>query len=364
MTFETNLIILGALMRPLDFTSNKIKMLFSSLSISATLYNFLVESSTILEIESKDIVALTGEELVVEEFDERVSTLKVLKLWQAIETLSPYADASIRIARLFTPQKAGVIGELFMKTRTLFDSVEMMQRYLSLMITNITFEYEIKEDTLIFRIDSFPRPLIPASILECYIFICYFWALEYIQIDRLPIIKVSFSYPKLPYMNIYQKLAPNTPIYFNANENCVVLEKSMFEEVNKKFSPSAFKLLTRYADELKSLQCADKPFSNKVATQIQEYLHSESIHLCDLASILNISPSTLKRKLKSEGTSFKILLDSVKKELSLLMIQEEKLRIEDIAFFLGYSEYSSFYRAFKRWHGLSPAHFRDESLAT
>lgn len=282
MTFETNLIILGVLVKPLDFTSNKIKMLFSSLSISSTLYNFLVESSKIVGVAPKDIVALTGEELLLKGFDERVSTLKVLKLWQAIEALSPHADVSIRIAKLFTPQKAGVIGELFMQTRTLFESVEMMQRYLSLMITNITFDYEIKGEEFIFRIDSFPRPLIPKSILECYIFICYFWALQYLQRNRLPIIKASFSYPKLPHREIYKRLAPNTPIHFNENENCVVLHKSIFEEVNKKFSPSLFKLLTRYADELQSLQCSSSPFSNRVATQIQQNLHSGSIHLSRL----------------------------------------------------------------------------------
>ena len=41
---------------------------------------------------------------------------------------------------------------------------------------------------------------------------------------------------------------------------------------------------------------------------------------------------------------------------------EENLAIVEIVFLLGYSEASTFYRAFKRWTGVSPARWRADRL--
>ena len=40
------------------------------------------------------------------------------------------------------------------------------------------------------------------------------------------------------------------------------------------------------------------------------------------------------------------------------LLRDEKLAISEVAFLLGYSEPSTFYRAFRRWHGISPRAYR------
>ncbi|MBB6523012.1 AraC family transcriptional regulator [Pseudoteredinibacter isoporae] len=73
-----------------------------------------------------------------------------------------------------------------------------------------------------------------------------------------------------------------------------------------------------------------------------------------IASELNISVATLRRRLNEQGSNFRQLLDSSNSALACQYLQAG-LGISDTAVRLGYSDERSFKRAFKRWHELSPA---------
>jgi AraC-like DNA-binding protein len=44
------------------------------------------------------------------------------------------------------------------------------------------------------------------------------------------------------------------------------------------------------------------------------------------------------------------------------LLADRSLAIHEVAFLLGYSEPSTFYRAFRRWTGTSPREFRDAAV--
>ena len=83
-----------------------------------------------------------------------------------------------------------------------------------------------------------------------------------------------------------------------------------------------------------------------------------------MAQQLNMSPRTLHRKLRQEGTTYQTLLDDARRELAewyLLMTREP---IEAIAERLGYADASSFSRTFRRWFATAPGRFRDDRRDT
>jgi AraC-like DNA-binding protein len=86
-------------------------------------------------------------------------------------------------------------------------------------------------------------------------------------------------------------------------------------------------------------------------------------HLSDdkVAEALFMSSRTLQRKLSAEGTTFKQLLESIRKKLAMEYLKDELLSFSEISYLLGYSEQSSFTRAFKRWTGRSPTQVRPVS---
>lgn len=78
----------------------------------------------------------------------------------------------------------------------------------------------------------------------------------------------------------------------------------------------------------------------------------------EAASQLNMSKSTLIRRLKREQTSFKAIAEGLKKRLSSHLLKESSLTVELIALQLGYEEVSNFRRSCKRWFGCSPSEYR------
>ncbi|WP_067701657.1 AraC family transcriptional regulator [Nocardia jejuensis] len=81
-----------------------------------------------------------------------------------------------------------------------------------------------------------------------------------------------------------------------------------------------------------------------------------------VARDLNLSARTLRRHLDAAGTSYRALLDEVRRTLAEEMLTATPLSVDDIAIRLGYAEATPFIHAFKRWTGTTPAAYRRNQL--
>lgn len=79
---------------------------------------------------------------------------------------------------------------------------------------------------------------------------------------------------------------------------------------------------------------------------------------------LAMTPQTLRRRLKDENTSYQEIKDTIRKDASIYYLSKPELTIDEIALLMGFSEASSFHRAFKKWTGKTPSAYRQELLAT
>ena len=81
----------------------------------------------------------------------------------------------------------------------------------------------------------------------------------------------------------------------------------------------------------------------------------------DIASELNVSYRTLRRRLSDEGTSFKEIHNEVRMGMAAQYMRQTDLTTQEVTFLLGYSEASNFHRAFKAWHGKTPGDYRSST---
>lgn len=98
-----------------------------------------------------------------------------------------------------------------------------------------------------------------------------------------------------------------------------------------------------------------------LAGQIRTLLLSRPGHLPSMeqmATSLHMSSRTLRRRLESEGSSFRQLLEEVRQALAEELLATGGLTLEEIAERLGYGEVSNFIHAFKRWKGVAPRQFQ------
>ena len=75
----------------------------------------------------------------------------------------------------------------------------------------------------------------------------------------------------------------------------------------------------------------------------------------NVAKCINVHPKKLQRFLTETGTSYRELLEGVRKRESLNFLRLNKMDIPSLALHLGYAESSVFSRQFKKWYGVPPS---------
>lgn len=80
-----------------------------------------------------------------------------------------------------------------------------------------------------------------------------------------------------------------------------------------------------------------------------------------MAEILHLSPSSLRRRLQKEGTSYQELKDRYRCDLAMRYLRDAQFKIHEIGEMLGFLEPSSFIRSFRGWTGMTPKQFRDQA---
>ena len=99
---------------------------------------------------------------------------------------------------------------------------------------------------------------------------------------------------------------------------------------------------------------AGSTVAERVHASLLELLPAGSGSMEAVAHDLAMSPRTLQRRLKGEGTTFQAILDSTRESLARHYLSESELSAGEISFLVGYDDPRSFYRAFRAWTGQTP----------
>ncbi len=105
----------------------------------------------------------------------------------------------------------------------------------------------------------------------------------------------------------------------------------------------------------------DSGITRQVADRIVATLPDGAPSQQQIAASLNLSNRTLQRRLRDEGTSFLDLLQDTRLQLAHKYLRQRKRSVVETAYMLGFSEPSTFSRAFKRWTGMAPAAYRERA---
>lgn len=85
--------------------------------------------------------------------------------------------------------------------------------------------------------------------------------------------------------------------------------------------------------------------------------------LDDIAQRLGMTARTLQRRLRDAGTSFRTVSTRARLGRAADLVREGVLPLDEIAFEVGFSDASTFYRAFRKAHGMTPTQYRDAAEA-
>ncbi len=280
------------------------------------------------------------------------------KLWsKASETIADPCFG-LHAIKHWHPSHFGALGYAWLASSSLRTAFNRFDRYVHTVSEFVDFQLEDTADG--FVVNFIPKPTmqdIPAridAILAIFIKMCR------INVDEeLNPSLVTFTHKEFPCSGEYYAFF-RSPVQFGAATNSFTLPTEVIDQPLDGTNPQ----LAQLNDQLMISTLAKLNRNNieqRVKAAIIEQLPSGNISQEMVADALHMSVRNLQRKLKNMDTSFRELLDEIRRDLAQQYVTSSDVNLSEITFLLGFSESSTFSRAYKRWHGVTPSEVRKSS---
>jgi AraC-like DNA-binding protein len=148
------------------------------------------------------------------------------------------------------------------------------------------------------------------------------------------------------------------PVRLGMPHNALVLPRDLLDQRVPSANAQAFSLFDVVATRLLNELNRKDTTMDRVRRLIAARVGREDIGIGVVGAQLHMSEATLRRRLEEEGTTYKIIVDQMRRDLAAQYIDEPRVAVGEIAFLLGFSTQSAFGRAFRRWNGISPLEHR------
>lgn len=170
--------------------------------------------------------------------------------------------------------------------------------------------------------------------------------------------RVSFCHAPPEDISEYERIF-NCPISFNQPFNALIFDYRYLDLSIPEHNVELLKTFEQHAkDIIESLDINDS-YTNRAGKIIAGILNENTLSIQIVAKKMAVSVRKLQLKLQQEKTTYSKLLNDIRKGLAVSYLKNRQISITEIAYLLGYSEVSVFYRAFKKWTDKTPIQYRD-----
>ena len=173
---------------------------------------------------------------------------------------------------------------------------------------------------------------------------------------RIPLAGVAFPFAAPPHADAFDAMFPG-PVRFGAPQASLAFDASYLDEPMRRDEAALQQMLQR------GLALTVLPYRRErlLAQRVRTLLRTRVAELRDAAAVaaaLHVSPRTLHRQLRDEGTSLQALKDEARRALAVALLQRTQRPVKQVAQAAGFRSEKSFARAFRQWTGQSPAELR------
>lgn len=288
----------------------------------------------------------------------------VVRLWEEATRLSGDADFGLHLAGWLVQHaedRFDVMAFAMRSCATLGEQYARLGRYVRLLHKETFLSLEIAGDAarLVHGVVDGNRPLRQPS--EGMLAMVLLQGRRTIGEDFAPV-AVYFTHPKPARTTEHERLF-RAPLHFDAPRDELVLDRALLDRPQVHAEPRLLTLLERQLEALMREVSVGHTVTGPIRRCMADGLLEGEPTLNTVAKRLRLSPRTLQRRLRDEDTSFAELLADVRHELALKHLRNPEVSIQEVAFLLGFSDVSTFHRAFKRRAGVTPATYRRSGAA-
>lgn len=292
----------------------------------------------------------------------RLSLYRTFKLLKLAEDATGDPHVGLQLGRHVQPKSYEVLGYALMSRSTLQQAIEQLIRFDALIWDVGGTRFFQRDEHAVLELNPLYVPWVPPQAFELAISGQVAFGRWITGFQGAPE-RICFRHACRGNRAVYEDVF-GCAVEFNAERNAVLFPREYLQLPLRYADPALAKIMIDTGQRLLNHYREETNIANEARALICELLPLGEQQLESVAQRLNMTAHQLSRRLQQTGYKYPDLVDEVRQDLAQHYLAGDELALTDIAFLLGFSEQSAFTRAFKRWTGQAPAHYRRQQAAT
>lgn len=273
--------------------------------------------------------------------------------WQALQEVSGDPHVGLHLGEHLPLYRGQVLEYLFSSSLSFGDGLRRALAYQRLVSDAITTRLVVEGELawLMGMADSDEK----RHFSECLV-VAAIKFFKFITDGKFRPLEVRFTHvegaPVAEYERVY-----GCHVTLGCGENRVYFNRDILDHKVWSAEPGLLRLYEQMANE-NLAELAHFDLVTEVRHVIGAMLESGNTSVEEVAARLNMSPRRLRWQLAEANTNFKLVLMEYRARLSRRLLACTGESIEQIVYLTGFSEPSTFHRAFKRWTNETPLEYR------
>lgn len=285
---------------------------------------------------------------------------KVRSLLTYSEQVLDDPSLGINMAKRTEYSVFGAVGMAIAAGGSLLGVLQRAKRYHQLLGTTIQFEIDIIDDRV--KVSFFQlteqQPHSQGIQYLMAVIVRMIRTRLFSKVDPLEIYVIRDDRDYLDKMSCYFHVVPKVGEHY-----AMFLDKNlMSKELNASEPAIAAAMESVLNSRLKAQGKAD--FITQLILWIENHLPGGEPSIAQAAKEFHLSVRSLQRRLKEDDISWQQLIMSVRKTRVEHYMKMPDVTVTQLAFLLGFTNVSAFSRAFKKWYGVSPTHYKQNITKT
>ncbi len=289
----------------------------------------------------------------------RVPFVKIDRIRAKTAKLTGDEAFGLRAASVYVPSQLGALGYAWQASLTLRKACSRLQRFGRVVNDNAIVRVEDKDGcmvvTLKLDVPSECEAVRDDSVLSMVTMMCRLVSGDFFRLQA-----VNFKHPEprdiKPYFEYF-----GCQLNFDQDENQLLIPLSLADELLAGANPELAMLNDQVVTRRLALLDRNDIVA-RVQSELLDQLPNGNVSDDSVAASMYMSVRTLHRKLTNADSNFRTLLVETRRNLAEQYIMDNSLTLTEISLLLGFSEPSSFSRAYKSWTGTAPSEARQARL--
>ena len=276
------------------------------------------------------------------------------RFWQAAVELSGDPCIGLHLGENMPVYKGQILEYLLLSSTTFGDGLKRVLSYQRLISDAMHGQITDSPEPFLTNYFSEHQYLTPHLAEAMVVSLIRF--LQSVSDDKFKPTRICFTHTAKTNIKEYERVF-QCPVQFNDKQFKLYFEPEILSYRSPYAEPELLSMHMQSANQHMQ-QLAKRDLILEVRNQVGALLETGEISLETISQHLEISPRQLRHQLNLAGTSLQRIINHYRKSLSKQLLSQTDESIAEIVYLTGFSEPSTFYRAFKRWEGMTPIEYR------